>query len=65
MVDLNATFAIAPPSVRRHRKTVERQQKRMQRETDMRDAWKEDNAERNMNGIPYITLKDFSRRYTS
>ncbi len=62
MVDLNATFAIAPPSVRRHRKVAERQRKRMEREAELRDAWKEDEAERNMNGIPPITFKDFSRK---
>ena len=61
MVDLNATFAISPPSVRRHRKSVERRE----RIAELKDDWREQNWERKVNDIPRISWADFSRRHTS
>ena len=65
MVDLKATSSLAPLSVRRLRAKIERQKVRVNKEVAIFDAWREDEAERNMNGIPPITLKDFTRRYKS
>jgi len=63
MVDLNATSALAPLSVRRLRAKLERQKVRARKEETRFDAWKEDNAERKMNDIPCLTYKDFKRTY--
>ena len=56
MVDLNATSAPTP-------KSVLAQRARLEREAEVRDAWREDEAERNMNGIPSITFAAFKKRY--
>lgn len=56
MVDLNATWAPTP-------KSVLAQRARLEREAEVRDAWREDEAERNMNGIPPITFAAFKKRY--